>query len=175
MSTPLDLAFSPGALVRILLLLTGGFLAHRFIQPLVTRLDKVVARGPEGAAAYKERVDTIEGVIHNIVSIGIWGVVLFMVLAEIGVDIAPLIASAGVVGLAIGFGSQQLVKDFLSGFFILLENQYGKGDRIEIAGKTGEVREINLRTTILNSDDGKTHIIPNSSISIVTRGADSNP
>lgn len=164
--TPL---FNLNTMIRVLLLLLGGFLAHRIIHPFVTRLDKIVAHGPESAAAYKERVDTIEGVIHNIASIAIWGLVLFMVLSEFGVDITPLIASAGVVGLAIGFGSQQLVKDFLGGFFILLENQYGKGDLVEIAGKTGTVEEINLRTTILSSDDGNTHIIPNSAVSIVTR------
>lgn len=166
---PFNLAFSVGTVIRVLLLLVGGYLAHRIIHPFVTRLDKMVARGPESAAVYKERVDTIEGVIHNVVSIAIWGIVLVMTLSEFGIDVTPLIASAGVVGLAIGFGSQQLVKDFLSGFFVLLENQYGKDDLVEIAGKTGTVKEINLRTTILKSDDGNTHIIPNSAVSIVTR------
>lgn len=169
MLSNLNFTLNLDAFIRVALLLVGGFLAHRISHPFVTRLDKVVAHGPESAAAYKERVDTIEGVIHSIVSIAIWGLVIFMILSEFGVDIAPLIASAGIVGLAIGFGSQQLVKDFLGGFFVLLENQYGKGDLVEIAGKTGQVQEINLRTTILKSDDGNTHIIPNSAVSIVTR------
>lgn len=166
---PLNFTFPLESLVRVATLLLAGLLAHRIIHTFVTRLDKVVARGPETAAAHKERVDTLEGVIHNVVSIAIWGLVLFMILAEFGVDIAPLIASAGIVGLAIGFGSQQLVKDFLGGFFILLENQYGKRDKVEIAGKVGTVQAINLRTTVLKDDDGNTHIIPNSAISVVTK------
>lgn len=162
------------SVVRVLLILLGGGVAHRSVHPLISHLDRVITRGsraPESVAVYRERVETLEGVLHHLSSIIIWGLVVFMVLSEFGVDITPLIASAGIVGLAIGFGSQQLVRDFLSGFFILLENQYAKGDLVEIAGKAGKVEEINLRTTVLRSEDGKVHIIPNSAVSIVTRSA----
>lgn len=169
MAIPFDFAFSIDTLIRVGVLLLGSVVAHRIMHALVARLNNIVARGPESAAAHKERVNTLEGVIHSIVSIAIWGLALFMVLAEFGVNIAPLIASAGIVGLAIGFGSQQLVRDFLGGFFVLLENQYGKGDKIEIAGKIGTVQAVSLRTTVLKDDNNNTHIIPNSAISVVTR------
>ena len=86
-----------------------------------------------------------------------------------GVDIAPLLAGAGVVGLAIGFGSQALVKDIVTGFFILFENQFNVGDTIEASGKKGRVQAINLRTTIIIGEDETKYIIPNSSITMIAK------
>ena len=87
-----------------------------------------------------------------------------MILSQWGVNIAPLLAGAGILGLAVGFGTQTLVKDIVTGFFILLEGNYNIGTEIEIAGVKGEVKKINLRTTVLEADKGIIHIIPNSKI-----------
>jgi small conductance mechanosensitive channel len=89
-----------------------------------------------------------------------------MMLSEIGLNIAPMIAGVGVVGIAIGFGAQSLVKDIISGLFILLENQYRRGDVVKIAGTSGLVEDINLRRTLLRDLDGIVHSVPNGEISV---------
>jgi small conductance mechanosensitive channel len=90
-----------------------------------------------------------------------------LVLGEFGVDLKPILAGAGILGLAVGFGAQTLVKDVITGFFILLENQIRVGDTVTAAGCTGVVEAVNLRTTVLRDQDGTTHIIPNSAITVV--------
>jgi len=89
-----------------------------------------------------------------------------MLLSELGINITPLLAGAGVLGVAIGFGAQNLIRDFLSGLFIFLEDQFNQGDVVEIAGRSGVVEEINLRRTVLRDLDGILHIIPNGEITI---------
>jgi small conductance mechanosensitive channel len=86
----------------------------------------------------------------------------------VGIDIGPLLAGAGIVGLAVGFGAQSLVKDVISGFFMLLENQMNVGDVVEIAGKAGLVESMNLRITVIRDFEGKVHIVPNGEIAVVT-------
>jgi len=87
-----------------------------------------------------------------------------MILSELGVDIAPLIAGAGIVGIALGFGGQYLVRDIIAGLFIIIEDQFRKGDVVEIAGSSGLVQDVNLRRTILRDLDGAEHHIPNGEI-----------
>jgi len=91
-----------------------------------------------------------------------------MVLESLGINIGPLLAGAGVIGLAVGFGAQSLVKDVISGFFILLENHMNVGDVVGIAGKDGVIESINLRVTTLRDYSGNVHIIPNGQISVLT-------
>lgn len=91
-----------------------------------------------------------------------------MILRELGLDITPLLAGAGVLGLAIGFGAQNLIRDFLAGFFILLENQFRTGDVIKIKEHAGLVEDFNLRRTVLRDLEGAVHIIPNGEITTVT-------
>ena len=106
-----------------------------------------------------------------ITSVGVF-IILFVAALELlplfGFDLGPLLASAGVAGLAIGFGAQTLVKDFINGFYILLDNQYDIGDKVSIAGVKGVVEDMSLRRTILRDDDGTVHIVPNSQITIVS-------
>lgn len=157
-------------LFYILVVLILALAANRVVQHLINRLGKVVeVVGQEALMAQKVRLKTIRGVMRNITSLSIWAVSVLIVLSEFGIDIGPLIAGAGVIGFAIGFGSQQLVRDFLGGFFVLLENQYNRGDKVEIAGKSGVVKQINLRTTILEGENNTVYIVPNSQIGIVTR------
>src|SRR5919106_218838 len=102
----------------------------------------------------------------------IWALAILMALGELGQNIAPLLASAGVAGVALGFGAQSLVKDTLSGFFILLENQFGVGDNLELAtpsGKViGRVEVLTLRVTSLRAFDGTLHIVPNGNIVVAS-------
>jgi small-conductance mechanosensitive channel len=91
-----------------------------------------------------------------------------MVLGELGLNLGPMLASAGIAGLAIGFGAQTLVHDFINGFFILLENQYDIGDTVRIAGVKGVVERMSLRNTVLRDEDGTVHTVPNSAIQIVS-------
>jgi moderate conductance mechanosensitive channel len=115
-----------------------------------------------------QKVRTLASVIN---SVGVF-VILFWALLQalplFGFNLGPLLASAGVAGLAIGFGAQTLVHDFINGFFILFENQYDLGDNVRIAGVKGTVEEMTLRHTILRDDDGTVHIVPNSEIKIVS-------
>jgi small conductance mechanosensitive channel len=137
---------------------------------IITR--KIVAlserRSPDGAAR-AQQVRTVVGVVY---STGILLIVFFAgmsVLREaFNINIEPLLASAGIAGLAIGFGAQTLVKDVINGFFILVENQFQVGDTVRVAGVGGKVEEITMRRTTLRDSDGTLHIVPNGSIQIVS-------
>ncbi len=115
-----------------------------------------------------QQVQTLAGVTN---SIGVFIIVFVAgleLLQELNINLAPLLASAGIAGLAIGFGAQTLVKDVINGFFILLENQYDVGDVVRIAGVKGAVEAMSMRSTTLRDDDGTIHIVPNSEIHIVS-------
>jgi small-conductance mechanosensitive channel len=112
----------------------------------------------------RKRSRTLSRVLQNTLGILIGLIVLFMILAEIRVNIGPALVSLGVVGLAVGFGAQSLIKDLINGLFILLENQYSIGDVVKIVGISGLVEEVNLRRTVLRDLDGTVHYIPNSEI-----------
>ncbi|MBA7513436.1 Small-conductance mechanosensitive channel [subsurface metagenome] len=116
----------------------------------------------------QKRSRTISNVITSTIGIMIGIVVLFTILAEVGINIGPALASLGILGLAISFGAQSLIKDLINGIFILMENQYGVGDVIRVGNIAGLVEEVNLRRTILRDLDGAVHYIPNNEINIVT-------
>ena len=117
----------------------------------------------------EKRAKTLGTLLNNLAGFVVWAVVITMALAKWGVNIAPILAGAGVVGLAVGFGAQTLVRDVVTGFFIIFENYLNVGDYVEIAGKTGRVVSMNIRTTIVIGDEGTRYIIPNSKIDIVTK------
>jgi moderate conductance mechanosensitive channel len=152
---------------KILLVLIGVFLVIRLLR-LITRkvADLQTRRLPPGNRAAEVR--TLAGVISNIGVSVIVFVGALEILPMLGLNIGPLIASAGVAGLAIGFGAQTLVHDFINGFFILLDKQYDIGDYVRVAGVKGTVEEMTLRHTALRDDDGTVHFVPNSQITIVS-------
>src|SRR5829696_2256366 len=113
------------------------------------------------------RAQTLAQVLRSVATIGIWTIALVMVLGELGVYLGPLIAGAGIAGVAIGFGAQSLVKDFLSGMFMLIEDQYGVGDIIDAGEASGTVEEVSLRTTRLRDVNGTVWHIPNGTIARV--------
>lgn len=110
----------------------------------------------------------MSGVIYSIGLFIIFFIASTQVLALLGINMGPLLASAGIAGLAIGFGAQTLVKDFINGFFILAENQYDVGDTIRIAGVQGVVENMTLRRTVLRDADGAVHTVPSSDIQVVS-------
>jgi small conductance mechanosensitive channel len=115
-----------------------------------------------------KRADTLAKIIENTLRVAILLAAVLMILRQVGIEIAPLLAGAGIVGLAVSFGAQSLVKDIINGFFILLENNMNIGDVVEIAGKSGTIEKMNLRVTTLRDLEGKVHAVPNGEISTIT-------
>ncbi|HUV29981.1 MAG TPA: mechanosensitive ion channel family protein [Acidobacteriota bacterium] len=116
----------------------------------------------------QKRADTLSSMIRHLLTVTILAVALVMVLGEVGIEIGPILAAAGIVGLAVGFGAQNLVQDVISGFFILLEDQIRVGDVVQIAGKGGLVEKVNLKMTVLRDLAGNVHYVRNGHIDIVT-------
>lgn len=115
-----------------------------------------------------KRIETLTSILHGIIKIILWSVYIMMILQKFGINIAPILASAGIIGLAIGFGAQELVRDFISGFFMILENQIRTGDVAIINGTGGLVEKIELRTVTLRDFSGVVHIFQNGKISSIS-------
>lgn len=145
-------------------------LASRVLQAAGRRLTGPVPSGADAARTDErnKRVLTLTTLAAKALSIVIWAIALVMALREAGFDIVPLLAGAGVVGLAIGFGAQNLVRDIISGAFLLLEDQISVGDVAVINGTGGSVQEINLRTTVLRDFEGTVHVFPNGGITALS-------
>jgi len=116
----------------------------------------------------RKRIETLMRVFRYIASVVIGAVTIMLVLSEMGISIAPILATAGVAGLAVGFGAQSLVKDYFTGFVMLLEDQIRVGDLVEVGGKTGAVEEVTLRYVRLRDVEGAVHYVPNGVIATVT-------
>jgi moderate conductance mechanosensitive channel len=152
---------------KIVLVLVVAFVLIRILHLITKGVTWLQAEKlPSGMRA--QQVRTLASVINSIGIFIIVFVAALEVLPLLGLNLGPLLASAGVAGLAIGFGAQTLVHDFINGFFILFENQYDIGDAIRIAGVKGTVEEMTLRHTSLRDDDGTVHIVPNSQVTIVS-------
>lgn len=138
--------------------------ARAFTPQIIRRSIKIKPEKHPDKEELTRRADTLSRVFTQIFAALIIVIAVFMILSEIGINIAPLLAGAGVVGLAIGFGAQHLIKDILNGIFILMEGQYDVGDVVKVAGIAGLVEDINLRRTVLRDLDGIVHSIPNGEI-----------
>ena len=157
------------ALILVLALVflrLGTRVAGRSIRSLGTRSP---LREPSPRS--EMRAETLAGVAISMVRILVWSVAVLLVLEEVGLNLGPLLAGASIVGVAVGFGAQSLVKDFFSGFFILIEDQYAVGDLITIADQSGTVEEINLRVTRIRANDGTVWYVPNGEIRKVGNSA----
>ncbi|USN53690.1 MAG: mechanosensitive ion channel family protein [Candidatus Nomurabacteria bacterium] len=158
--------------IQILIVLVGVSIAQVVIERLIKRgMHHIVRRiqheeAQEGVreAALGKREDTLNSIAISSLRVVLWLTAILMILSEIGINIGPLIATAGVAGLAFGFGGQYLIRDLISGLFIIIENHYRKGDVVKIAGIGGLVEDINLRRTVLRDLDGVQHYIPNGEI-----------
>ena len=151
-------------LAFILLKATNIFL-HR-IKPLML---EHMANGTDlDADEIEKRLDTLLGIMRSIIKIIAWAMIIMLFLRKIGIDIAPIIAGAGIVGLAFGFGAQELVRDFISGFFMLLENQIREGDVAIVNGTGGLVEHVGLRTIVLRDLSGVVHVFQNGKINTLS-------
>lgn len=153
--------------LRIVLIVIISLIAIRVARMLAARLSVSFSRQIEDEES-KKRVETLASVIRHLMTVIILVVALMIVLGELGVEIGPILAAAGIVGLAVGFGAQNLVKDVINGFFILLNDQIRVGDVVQIGGKGGLVEKVNLRMTILRDLSGNVHFVPNGQIDVVT-------
>lgn len=153
--------------LHILIVLGLGWLALRLMRHA---LAKMLARMIDGAidTEREKRLATLEQVARYVLTVVIVLVTVMLVLSELGISIAPILAAAGVLGIAVGFGAQSLVKDYFNGLFLLLENQVRQGDVVEVAGKSGLVEEMTLRYVMLRDYEGSVHTIPNGVIDTVT-------
>jgi len=158
--------------LRVVLILLVAWAVRSLLDKLLKRLKKHLhARGlseAESQAESTKRVETLIMLVRQAATVVLWLVVGLVALKETGVEIAPILASAGIVGLAVGFGGQNLVRDVISGFFIILENQIRVGDVATINGTGGLVEEINFRTIILRDLGGVVHIFPNGAITTLS-------
>ena len=153
--------------LRLVVILVLSIITLKLAQTLSVRVFSSLQKRRDNIE-FQKRTETLGSIVHYILTVAIVFIAAIMVLSELGVKIGPVLAAAGVVGVAVGFGAQSLVKDVLSGFFILLEDQIRVGDVVDIAGKSGLVEKINLKITILRDLAGNVHYIPNGQISIVT-------
>jgi small conductance mechanosensitive channel len=154
---------------RILAILAVAVLAARLAGRIVRQVQKLVEDDdPTQTSAREKRAQTLGQIVRQTLTVAIWLLAATTILAELGIDLKPILAGAGIAGLAIGFGAQTLIKDLISGFFILLENQYRVGDVVRIGSEAGLVEQVNLRTTVLRDLEGVVHVIPNGSVDRVS-------
>ena len=152
---------------KIVFIVIGAYVLIRVLRIIASKsADLHVRKLPPGVRV--QQVKTVASVLTSIGVFVISFVAFLMVLGQLGLNLGPMLASAGIAGLAIGFGAQTLVHDFINGFFILFENQYDIGDTVRIAGVKGAVERMSLRNTVLRDEDGTVHIVPNSAIQIVS-------
>src|SRR5688572_20294723 len=155
-------------LIRITLIIVLAYVATQLLRAGLNRLEgfliAATARGEDTALATTKRIKTLSSVIWTLSAGLLWFLVALIVLSQIGVNIGPILAGAGVVGLAVGFGAQHLVRDLVSGFFLLLENQVRVGDMAIINGAGGLVESITFRTIMLRDQAGVVHVFPNGAI-----------
>ncbi len=153
---------------KIVAVLIIAFILSRLLKLALRHLGRLGDRTDQRSAVRSQQFRTLSGVSYSIGILVITGIAGMQILALLGINMGPLLASAGVAGLAIGFGAQTLVKDFINGFFILAENQYDIGDTIRIAGVQGVVENMTLRRTVLRDADGTLHTVPSSEIKVVS-------
>ena len=160
-------AFDSG--LRVLLIAAGAFALIRTVTVAVQRFESDVSFGSGlDALERAKRARTLGSVLTNLTTVVVLAVASLMILHEFRVDISPALTGAGIVGVALGFGAQSLVKDLIGGFFLILENQVRVGDVVAINGTGGLVEAINLRTTVLRDEEGTVHIFPNGNINTLS-------
>jgi moderate conductance mechanosensitive channel len=158
--------------IRITVIVIAAWLVTGLLQRAVRRLRERIASRMDDRES-SQRAETLGRVVRYLIAVVISLITAMLVLAELGVSVAPILGAAGVVGLAVGFGAQSLVKDYFTGFFLLLENQIRQGDVVQLGNHSGSVEEVTLRYVQLRDYSGNVHYVPNSTITTVinmTRG-----
>ncbi|MCP6726481.1 MAG: mechanosensitive ion channel family protein [Patescibacteria group bacterium] len=153
-------SYGKDILFIVLLLIFGKLLLRKLVRRLVETTE-------DDGNIVHQRAETLGKVVVSIGNAVIYSIVLLMILDLFGIDIRPILAGAGVIGLAIGFGAQSLVKEFVAGLFILMEGQYGVGDKVKIGSAEGEVIMITMRSTVLKNPKGGKIYLSNGSVNNV--------
>jgi len=156
--------------VFILAIVIGIVIINRILSYSISRAVRRFIKQDTtgGIQAEEKREDTLISVFSKTSRVLVWVLGGLIILSELGVNIAPLLAAAGVAGIAFGFGGQYLIRDIITGLFIIFENQYRVGDVVALGGVSGVVESINLRLTVLRDLDGNVHHIPNGEVSIAS-------
>jgi moderate conductance mechanosensitive channel len=163
-----DAAVSVGA--RVLATIALAWLLHRLILHFVRAYGRTAGSDP-AHAEQSRRTETLARVFKNLATVVIVTVAGALILKEFSISATPILGAAGVIGIALGFGAQSLMKDYVAGFFLLFENQVARGDVIEVAGKSGTVEDVRLRYVQLRDYDGNVHFVPNGLITTVTNSS----
>ncbi|MEJ6493863.1 MAG: mechanosensitive ion channel [Actinomycetes bacterium] len=137
-------------------------LAARLV--LLRAVDRLTKRALSSSSRSDQRAATVSRLLHGTISSTVWIIALITVLAIVGINVGPLLASAGILGVALGFGAQALVKDYISGIFLILEGQFGLGDEVEIGAIRGTVEDVALRVTQVRDGEGRLWYIRNGEI-----------
>jgi small conductance mechanosensitive channel len=156
--------------VRIAVLVALGVVLEVAVRVFVPRWTKSIAKisdAHEGLER-RQRSATVVKFSSSVARLVLWTIIFVSLLSEININVGPLLAGAGVLGAALAFGAQNVIRDYLAGFFILLENQYTLGDVVRIGALSGSVEEITMRITVLRGADGAMHVIPNGTITAVS-------
>jgi small-conductance mechanosensitive channel len=155
------------AALRIVVILVATMIAQRVVVRIIQTFRVRIATRLDSAEQVR-RTETLGRVGRYVATVVISVIGAVLILAEVGISVAPILGAAGVVGLAIGFGAQSLVKDYFTGIFLLVENQLTRGDVVEVAGKSGVVEDLTLRYVRLRDYEGNVHFVPNNMITTVT-------
>lgn len=159
--------------ISILILILLLIITLRVSAALINRLKgvllkRMVYREEEPDMEAEKRLNTLMGVLRKIISVVVWTIFIMIFLEKININIIPILSAAGIVGLAVGFGAQELVRDFISGFFILLEDGIRAGDVVTLNGTTGTVEKMELRTITLRDSMGVVHIFQNGKVNTIS-------
>lgn len=160
-------------LPSLLIIAILAFILFKVTNLFLRRIKPIMLKHMESGSdldsrELEKRLDTLLGILRSIIKVIIWVMVGMLVLRKIGIDIAPIIAGAGIVGLAVGFGAQELVRDFIAGFFMLLENQIREGDVAIVNGTGGLVEHVGMRTIVLRDLSGVVHVFQNGKINTLS-------
>jgi small-conductance mechanosensitive channel len=137
----------------------------RAARVVIARLERRLGHGySERDLEWQRRASTLGGILTRLVTVTVWFLAGLMLLRELSIDVLPILTGAGIAGLAIGFGAQNLVRDVISGFFMILEDQVRVGDMARINGVTGVIEQVNLRTIVLRDGEGAVHVVPNGTV-----------
>jgi moderate conductance mechanosensitive channel len=151
--------------VNLIIVIAGAAIVIRAANLAIENLQqRLSSRHTESDLEWQRRASTLGGILTSLVTVTVWFVAVLMVLRELSIDVVPILTGAGIAGLAIGFGAQNLVRDVISGFFVILEDQVRVGDLARINGVTGTVEQINLRTIVVRDTEGAVQVFPNGTV-----------
>lgn len=169
---PQELAAWIDPALRLLLILLIWWALHRLVRAVIRRFESRLLNTAdltnETALEARKRVDTLLGLLRQVVNIFLFAIVALALLMQLGVQVGPLIAGAGIIGVAVGFGAQYLVRDIITGFFMVLENQIRVGDMVTINGTGGLVEALTLRTIVLRDGTGTVHVYPHGTVNTLS-------